>query len=98
MYQYWHFCTFVCFQYGQIPLLVLTINYARTGIGIFAFLVQYQYKQIPLLVMAFNCACTGTGIVAFWFSTSMGMDHYQNWYSVLSVPVLAFWNFGSVPV
>ncbi len=51
-----------------------------------------------LLVMAFNCAHTCTGIFAFWFSTSMGMDHYRYWYSVVSVPVLAFWNFGSVPV
>jgi hypothetical protein len=35
-YQYWHFCTLVQYQYGQIPLLVLTINDARTSIGIFA--------------------------------------------------------------
>jgi hypothetical protein len=48
--------------------------------------------------MAFDCARTGTGIFAFWFSTSMGMDHYWNWYSVVPVPVLAFWNFDSVPV
>ncbi len=48
--------------------------------------------------MAFNCARTGTGIFACWVSTSMGMDHYQNWYSVLSIPALAFWNFGSVLV
>ncbi len=64
----------------------------------FCTLVQYQYGHIPLLVMAFNCVCTGTGIVAFCFSTSMGMDHYQNWYSVVSVLVLAFGNFGSVSV
>jgi hypothetical protein len=31
------FCTLVQNQYGQIPLLVLTINDARTGIGIFHF-------------------------------------------------------------
>ncbi len=49
-YQYWHFCTLVQYQYGQIPLLVLTINDDHTGIGIYAFwsstsigMVHYRY-------------------------------------------------------
>ncbi len=35
-YWYWHFCTLVWLQYGYIPLLVLAINDAHTGIDIFA--------------------------------------------------------------
>ncbi len=49
-YQCWHFCTLGQYQYGQIPLLVLTINDDHTGIGVYAFwsstsigMVQYRY-------------------------------------------------------
>jgi hypothetical protein len=45
-------CTLVQYQYGQIPLLVLTINDDSTGIGIYAFwsstsigMVHYWYWQ-----------------------------------------------------
>jgi hypothetical protein len=49
-YRYWHFCTFVQYQYGYGKLPVLALNGASTGIGIFALLsnismgtVNYRY-------------------------------------------------------
>jgi hypothetical protein len=72
-YQYWHVCTLVQYKYGQIPLLVLTINDDHTGIGIDAFLVQYKYWHGTLPVLELNGACTGIGIFALLSNTRMGV-------------------------
>ncbi len=49
-YRYWHFCTFVQYQYGYGKFPVLALDGARTGIGIYAFwsstsigMVHYRY-------------------------------------------------------
>jgi hypothetical protein len=40
-----------------------------------------------------------TVISALWFSTGKGKVHYRYWHSTMvPVPVLAFWYFGSVSV
>ncbi len=60
-YEYWHFCTFVQYQYWHGTLPVLALNGASTGIGIFAVLpntcigmVHYQYclYKVPVPVLA----------------------------------------------
>jgi hypothetical protein len=61
-YQYWHFCNFVQYQYGYGKLLVLALNGASTGIGIYAFWSstsigmvhkRYWHLMVPVTVMAF---------------------------------------------
>jgi hypothetical protein len=62
-------------------------------------LVQYQYGHIPLPELGSqHGAHTGTGIFAHRFSTGIGTVYYWDWHSIVPVPVLAFWHFGSVPV
>jgi hypothetical protein len=60
-------------------------------------LVQYWYRHSPLPELAFkNGARTGTVISALWFSTGKGKVHYRYWHSTMvTLPVLAFWYFGS---
>jgi hypothetical protein len=91
-------------NFGSVPVWAHSI----TGTGIqkrfqywdwnFCTLVHYQYWHGSLLVMEFNGACSGIGILALWFSTSMGTLHYRYWQLILSIPVMAFLHFGSVPV
>jgi hypothetical protein len=61
-YLYWHFGTFVQYQYWHGTLPVLALNGDSTGIGIFAVLsntsigtVHYQYCHclVPIPVLAF---------------------------------------------
>jgi hypothetical protein len=63
-------------------------------------LVQYWYRHSPLPELAFkNGAHTGTVISALLFSTGKDKVHYWYWHStIVPVPVLAFWYFGSVSV
>jgi hypothetical protein len=108
-YWYWHSILPVpvleFLQLGSLPVQAQSI--ARIGIQIwclywywhFCTLVQYQYGHIPLPELGSqHGARTGTGIFALRFSTGIGTVYYQYWHSVVSVPVLAFWHFGSVPV
>jgi hypothetical protein len=65
----------------------------------FCTLIQYQYGHIPLPELGSpHGACTGTGILALRSSTGIGTVDYQYWHSVVPVPALVFWHFGSVPV
>ncbi len=79
-YQYWHFCTFVRYQYWHGPLPVLALNGASTGIGIFAVLsntsigtVQYQYCHylvlVPVLAFWYFCPMP----VLAWYITGTGI-------------------------
>jgi hypothetical protein len=100
LYWYWHFHTFVQYQYGHSPFLVLAFKKCPFWYWHFCTLIQYQYGHNPLPVLAFkNGARTVIGIFALWFSTSMGTVHYWYWHSkMVPVPVLAFLHFGSGPV
>ncbi len=71
------FCTFVQYQYGYGKLLVLGLNGASTGIGIYAV---WSSMHCTLAVLALNGARTGIGIHAFWSSTSISTVHYQYWH------------------
>ncbi len=63
LYGYWHSCTFVQYQYGHSPLLVLALHFACTSIGISALrfstsigTVHFRYwhsKMVPVPVLAF---------------------------------------------
>ncbi len=65
----------------------------------FCTLVQYQYGHIPLPELGFvNGSSTGIGVFVLWFIISIGTSHYWYWHSLVPIPVLAFWHFGSVPV
>jgi hypothetical protein len=64
----------------------------------FCTLIQYQYWHGPLLVLALNGASTSIGIFALLSNTSIGTVRYRYCHYLVSVPVLAFWYFGSVSV
>jgi hypothetical protein len=53
-------------------------------------LVQYQYGHNSILALACYYARAGFGIVARWFSTSMGIVHYQYWHSLCQYQ---YWHF-----
>ncbi len=108
-YWYWHLIlpvrVLAFLHLGSVLIQAQTI----TRIGIqkwcpyrywhFFTLVQYQYGHIPLPELGFNnVSSTSIGICVLWFTISIGMDHYWYWQSMVPVPVLAFWHFGSVPV
>ncbi len=107
-YWYWHSIVPVpvlaFLTFGSVPVWAQFIT--GTGIQLCPYrywhcctLVQYQYGHSPLPILAFNCAHTGIGISAVYFSTSMGIVHYQYWHSkMVPVLVLSFLHFGSVPV
>ncbi len=60
---------------------------------------QYRYGHGTLLVLAFNKGANMVIGIIHWFSTSMGTFHYWYWHpNMVPVLVLAFLNFGSVPV
>jgi hypothetical protein len=107
---YWYWCStkvpipVLALYIGSVPILARSI----TGTGIptwcpywywhFCSLVQYRYRHSPLPLLAFRCAHTGNGKYVLGISTSMGTFHYQNWNSIVPVPVLAFLHFGSISV
>ncbi len=45
--QYWHFCTFVQYQYGYGKLPLLALNGASTGIGIYAYWSSTSIGTVP---------------------------------------------------
>jgi hypothetical protein len=108
-YWYWHLILPVpvldFLLLGSLPVQAQPIT--RIGIQIwcpyrywhFCTLVQYQYGHIPLPELGSqHGARTGNGIFTLRFSTGIGTVHYRHWRSVVPVPVLAFWHFGSVQV
>ncbi len=108
-YWYWHLNLHVLvlafLQLGSLPVQAQSIT--RIGILIwcpyrywhFCTLVQYQYGLIPLPELGSpHGGHTGTGILALRFSTGIDTVNYRYWHSIVPVPVLAFWHFGSVPL
>jgi hypothetical protein len=92
-------------QLGSLPVQAQSITHIGIKIWCpywywhFCTLVQYRYRHSPLPELSFrNGARTGTGILALRFSTGIGTVDYRYWHSVVPIPVLAFWHFGSVPV
>ncbi len=97
-YQYWHFGALAQYQYGHIPLLVLALNGASTGINICGFWSSTSIRKY----------ITSTGIklclYGYWYVCTF--VKYQYWYGKLPVPVLngartgigiyAFWSSTSI--
>ncbi len=92
-YRYWHFCTFVQYQYGHSPVLVLAFyNCARTGIGISALwfntgmdTVNYWYwhsEIVPIPVLTFLYF----GSVPVWAHSITGTG-IQKWFQY------RYWHF-----
>ncbi len=106
-YWYWHLTKVpipvLTLYIGSVPVWARSIT--ATGIPTwcpywywhFCTLVQYRYRHSPLPVLAFRCTCTGNGKYVLWISTSMGTFNYQNWNSIVPVPVLARY-FCPIPV
>ncbi len=101
-HRYRHFCTLVQYQYGQIPLLVLAFNYARTGTGdcVLWFstsrgTVHYRYwhSMMPVKVLAILYL----GLVPVWArsitGTGIQLCFYRYWHFCHVVHYL----YGQIP-